>query len=67
MKNEMNHEGINTMPPPKREVIHYPVLGWQIFIIALLFSNVNITYIILLMIGAILFTSILKNRNYKTN
>ena len=65
--NDKKHEGLKNFTPSTREVINYPILGLQIFIIALLFSSVKITYIILLMIGAILLTSILKNRDCKTN
>jgi len=67
MKNDKKHEELKNYISPTREVINYHVLGLQIFIIALLFTSVKITYIILLMIGAILLTSILKNRDYKTN
>jgi hypothetical protein len=67
MKNDKKDVERKKFAPPLREVINYPILGLQIFIIALLFSNVKITYIILLMIGVILVTSILKNHDCKTD
>lgn len=67
MKNNKKQQELNNFTSPTREVINYPIMGLQIFIIVLLFSSVKITYIILLIIGAILLTSILKNRDFKTN
>jgi hypothetical protein len=67
MLNDKKHDKLKNITPPTREVINYPIMGLQIFIIVLLFSSVKITYIILLIIGAMLLTSILKNRDCKTN
>jgi hypothetical protein len=52
MKKEVKVEDLKNIMPSSRTTIYFPIVGLQLFMIALLFSHESIMYTLLVLIGS---------------
>jgi hypothetical protein len=56
MKSEVKVEFLQKLMPSSRSILYFQIIGTLIFMVALLFSNENIIYIFLLLMGEVALT-----------
>jgi hypothetical protein len=52
MKKEVKVEDLKNIMPSSRTTIYFPIIGMQLFMVALLFSHESVMYTLLLLIGS---------------